>query len=87
MGSVGEATPPLAMILICRAPGLDLLARGLADLGDAVDHASDRAEPGLVVAGRAGIEAAAEIGMAAGLRQRLARNDEARPENRAFLDG
>ena len=56
----------------------EFVARGLADGFEAVAEAAERAEPIGEIVGGAAVIAAAEVGVAAGLRQGLAADDEAR---------
>ncbi len=74
------------MILMNSRAALDLLAAGAADVRDAVDDAAERAGPVAVPFDVAGVVAAAVIGVAAGLRQRLAADHEARSLDQPLLD-
>ena len=84
IGRRGDATVGHDLYELCAA--LDLLARCQADLALAVDDPADGAEPPFVRSDGALVEPAAEVPVAASLRQRLSAYYEPRAKHRALLD-
>ena len=86
IGSVGDDTPPLAMILMNCAPAL-ISSRAARRTSSTPSTTRPRAPACLgIVVDVAGMIAAAIIGVAAGLREGLAADDEARSFDKPFLD-